>query len=890
MNRYFFTAVSIVVSLLLIGPDLAVGAKSPSRKREKMRAPAPEGVGRQLTIRGVVFEDLNRDGHRDADEPALSGMSVSNGIDWVRTSEDGAYEFILDEHQTGTAFVCTPAGWRASKQYFVIADFDEYTDEVQPGDIGLQRDPSREGNSFTFVQLSDTHVTDAVDTIETMIDDLNVVNRLTETPVFVATTGDLINLGERVPEFKGYLRAVKTCAFPYYNIIGNHDYGGDARKSENYEKFIGPRYYSFTVGNCHFIAKDIIASLWDQQALERQNAWIEEDIRRNAGSRQIIVLQHFIPTNEELDWWSRFKTKAIFSGHWHGRRERLYKGILDVNSAPLRFGSIDRSPRGFRVVHVDGDQITCEWRVAQQDKRVEVIQPAGGATVSCDRVHLQVLAYDTAVRVNKVRYRIETVNEAGGEAETIHEGEMNSVGRWMWTADCGLFEDKVKSASVRMVAEAFAADGSTWQAESTFQVSKVPAAVPQMGEDWRFFHGDAGHRGYLTTGPRPPLTMAWAAHLGGTVLLASPVIADGKVYAGTGFGESLNDCAVHALDLRTGKPLWREPVDSSIQHSLAVWEDNVLAVSEAANLYCFDTSGKPRWTSSLFSEASLRWELSFPVTDGHTIYAGRGVGFGAYSLETGEPIWHPVAEGTRPLGDWWPSIYSGPSIGTDRIYQGGSFVRALSPSDGKVLWTRADTAVSTVAVVPAVVEQGVDGDRLYVFHNDKTLLCLDGEDGKTIWKANRGDPVAATQPAIEVPMGYETGTPAVGEKVVCLGSGEVRFPGEDKPSAAMHGFDKATGKLLWRYPVGTGLVSSIQYRRNEATITSSPVIVGDVVYFGANDGYLYALNVDDGSLLWRYRLGVPIASTVAVTGNTVIVVGWDGTVYAFTSNATGSPS
>jgi outer membrane protein assembly factor BamB len=103
------------------------------------------------------------------------------------------------------------------------------------------------------------------------------------------------------------------------------------------------------------------------------------------------------------------------------------------------------------------------------------------------------------------------------------------------------------------------------------------------------------------------------------------------------------------------------------------------------------------------------------------------------------------------------------------------------------------------------------------------------------------------------------------------------------PSAAMHGFDKKTGRLLWRYKVAAGVVSSVPYKRGEATITSSPVIVKDVVYFGANDGVLHAVDVNSGKLLWQYRLGVPIASTVAVTGNTVVVAAWDGTVYAFTA-------
>ena len=64
---------------------------------------------------------------------------------------------------------------------------------------------------------------------------------------------------------------------------------------------------------------------------------------------------------------------------------------------------------------------------------------------------------------------------------------------------------------------------------------------------------------------------------------------------------------------------------------------------------------------------------------------------------------------------------------------------------------------------------------------------------------------------------------------------------------------------------------------------SSPVIVGDVVYFGSTDGWFYALDLKTGKCVWKYWFGLPIASTVAVSGNTVIVAVWDGTVYALTA-------
>jgi len=893
MKRYSFT-----ILMVLVVSTAAVAQETQPAELEK--------PPRKVVMQGIVFEDRDSDGVRDSGEPVLADMPVSDGIDIIKTGSKGAFTFELDESVSGTVFVCTPAGWRASGNFYVIADFAGFDGKTQEADIGLVRDPSRLADRFQFVQLTDTHVTDAQDRIQTFIEDLEVVNRITDPITFVAATGDLTDRGYRQVEFESYYRAIQTAKLPIYNVIGNHDYNNWARKikrskrkkknpkakaseeqypdysrhTENYERFLGPRWYSFDVGRIHFIARDSMAVNWDSQANKNQEAWIRKDIALNAKGKKIIVLQHFLPTQGDLEWWSQFDTLAIFSGHWHGRRERIYKGIHDINTSTFRFGGIDRSPRGFRIVHVGGDRLRSEFRVGQQNKRAEIIHPPMDGTASGDSIEIRVLAYDTALRVKEVRYQI---MEAKRKTRVIARGKLAPQGPWSWVGQ-GDLPSNTKPGPKYIRADVIAADGQRWQTDGTFNLIAEPPPHPVMGEEWLFFHGDAGHRGFAETGPQPPLTLAWAANAGGSIHIASPVIADGRVYIGTHFNESFDDCAVVAMDLKSGQVLWRAPVDSSIKHGLAVWKDNVLAVSQTGTLYCFDTHGQPRWSTKMAQNPEHHWDLSFPVTDGKMVYAGRATAFGAYNLSTGEPIWRQ-AEGSP----WWPNLYSGPSLGTSLVYRGGTVMSAYDRLTGEPLWKLPKTTTSTVAVVPAVIEKDERGDRLYIFKSHRThngaLQCLDGQTGETIWegyydpsqwgKKKKGKEV--------VPLGSETGTPAVGEKVVCLGTSYVWGPGDNGPTATMRGFDKQNGQLLWRFEVGKGLISSAAYLRNESTITSSPVIVGKVVYFGANDGYLYALDADSGKKIWSFRLGVPISSTVAVTGNTVVIGALDGNVYAFTA-------
>jgi outer membrane protein assembly factor BamB len=66
-------------------------------------------------------------------------------------------------------------------------------------------------------------------------------------------------------------------------------------------------------------------------------------------------------------------------------------------------------------------------------------------------------------------------------------------------------------------------------------------------------------------------------------------------------------------------------------------------------------------------------------------------------------------------------------------------------------------------------------------------------------------------------------------------------------------------------------------------VDSSPVIAGDKVVVGSDDGRLYLLDLADGRSLWSYEIGEAVASSPAVARGWVVVGADDGQVYAFRS-------
>ena len=62
------------------------------------------------TAKGVVFHDKNGNRQRDAGEPGLPDVKVSNGKEIVKTDAAGKYEIPIDDDTT--IFVIKPRQWR----------------------------------------------------------------------------------------------------------------------------------------------------------------------------------------------------------------------------------------------------------------------------------------------------------------------------------------------------------------------------------------------------------------------------------------------------------------------------------------------------------------------------------------------------------------------------------------------------------------------------------------------------------------------------------------------------------------------------------------------------------------------------------------------------------
>ena len=74
-------------------------------------------------------------------------------------------------------------------------------------------------------------------------------------------------------------------------------------------------------------------------------------------------------------------------------------------------------------------------------------------------------------------------------------------------------------------------------------------------------------------------------------------------------------------------------------------------------------------------------------------------------------------------------------------------------------------------------------------------------------------------------------------------------------------------RVKWSFPTGDRIVSS-------------PIHAAGVIYFGGDDGNVYAVAAADGRQLWKRSTGGPVSATPAVADGTVYVGSYDGKFYA----------
>lgn len=265
-------------------------------------------------------------------------------------------------------------------------------------------------------------------------------------------------------------------------------------------------------------------------------------------------------------------------------------------------------------------------------------------------------------------------------------------------------------------------------------------------------------------------------------------------------------------------------------------------------------------------------------------------------VDTGVAALDPVTGQVLWARGLWPS---GGASARNIVAQGGRVylaeagpIVALDAATGALRWAVNRPPESSTSYAYSAV----DDRALYVGARDHRVVAYGVEDGRELWQTD----VAAPDW-----LGYSarvTGIALAGDTLYAAVDRWLTPNGYDK-AAVVVALDRATGRELWRYqsagtksnaiaaPVVAGrlLVVSDYYGGSFFAVDrftgkevwrvlngqgsvgpgGSPVVVGDTVYVGGGDTYVYAADAATGRVRWKARTGGSI-NRVAVCGAQVL--------------------
>lgn len=390
--------------------------------------------------RGLVFEDLNRNGIRDEGEPGLPKVLVSNQTEVVETDAEGRWE--LPVREDGVFFVVKPQGFMTPlnedrlPQFFYSHKPEGSPETEYPGvaptgplpdsiDFPLHR--QEEPEKFQAIFLGDTQSRDTRE-LDYLARDL--VPELMRSPArFGVTLGDI--LFDDLSLFEAHNNLIATVGIPWYNVIGNHDINfdapNDALSDETFERHFGPNYYAYHYGPVQFIVLDNIhwggskesggTGAYSGRLGEQQIAFLKNLLPKLDEDRLVMLMMHiplrasdsiYEKTEDREDLFAlleRFPYSLSISGHthwhahlflgkedgWNGKEPHhhvvcvtacgsWWRGEPDEQGIPhsmLR----DGAPRGYSLITFDGNQAVVDFKATRRpdDYQMRVHLPESAA-------------------------------------------------------------------------------------------------------------------------------------------------------------------------------------------------------------------------------------------------------------------------------------------------------------------------------------------------------------------------------------------------------------------------------------------------------------------------------------------------------------------------------
>lgn len=796
-------------------------------------------------FKGSVYIDINQSGTRDKGDKPLAEVTVTDGRHVTQTDKKGQFS-LPGYEKTRFITITTPAGYEAQPFYLSAKE------NRKSYDFLLTESERTKPGEHAFLHITDTEVTGG---LGRWVTDLKQY-AANESSAFIIHTGDICYESGQMMHQRVVNTQTMEC--PVYYCIGNHDLVKGKYGEELYESLFGPTWYSFDVGNTHYVVTPMDhGDFPTDYTKEEVYHWLKNDLACMKQGQALVLFNHDLMTpsdefvfgydKEHLIDLRKHNAKAQIYGHMHINYVRNQNGIYTICTSTIDKGGIDHSTSSFREIRMDGEnRISTQLRYAFTTPQTVIVSPMDGQKsllTTSGKIPLSVNTYNSQAKTKQVTYQLYNLKEN----REIARGELKQQTDWNWFGEM-VVPTGQEELPLKLTVTSTFNDQRQTTASSHFTYKKDFQPTVKAGEQWTTLLQNAAHTGGLNASQlKLPLQQYWINNAGANIFMTSPLIADSKVFAATTHDEVPLAAAVSAFDLQTGTRLWEYRTENSVKNTIAYEEGVIVAQDAACNLYAIDaSSGKLLWKQSVDLQAYPYLTEGLTIDKG-IIYAGIGSGLSAYDLKTGQTLWTnkewkqregatttlTIAGDVLISGSQWGGLY-------------GNDIRT-----GKLLWKLSEDGLSNRGASP------VYKDGLLWIISSKCFFTIEPQTGKIVNKKEFSANLDVTS------------TPLITEHEIIFGTAD----------RGVMALDRETLFIKWKAETQSSLVYTAPYTTTPlASVETSPVASKGMVYIGASDGYLYAIDQHTGIIKEKLNLGAPVFATVAVSGNILIVNDFSGNI------------
>lgn len=244
----------------------------------------------------------------------IPGVKVSDGVNFAVTDADGVYQ-LQSAKELGYVFYVVPSGYEAQLDGFLPRIYQ--TTKVAanvPERIDFMASPVTGQDNYKVLFLGDMHLAKRTGDLEQFAKITTDINKYraanSGSKVYAITLGDMtwdLYWYDNKYDLNNYVETMKSTFtdFQVFHTMGNHD--NDFKGTDNmtaksaYRLHISPNYYSFNIGQVHYIVLDNIdcsdydgttSRNYTSRIMSDQVEWLRKDLSYVEKSTPVIITMH----------------------------------------------------------------------------------------------------------------------------------------------------------------------------------------------------------------------------------------------------------------------------------------------------------------------------------------------------------------------------------------------------------------------------------------------------------------------------------------------------------------------------------------------------------------------------------------------------------------------